>query len=273
MENTLRNLQITEYKMLKDIASFCDANDIQYYIIDGTLLGAIRHGGFIPWDDDIDIGMDLRNYKKFLKLSKNKLSDKYFVQNISSDPQIWHPWTQIRMNNTTSMDPRFKKSEVHSGICMDIFLFNGISNNKLYEKIQRKLSAIQRRLLKKYYYIDGDIENKNSKIVTVMPEHLRRTIIIIIDRVINIDIRKTHYCYSTFFVDVGKQYKYESKWFLDLQKIKFEDDEFFAPKEAEKYLKTRYGNWKELPPESERTGHGDIIIDLNRNYTFYQSDE
>ena len=82
---TLREIQLFELQMLKDVVKVCDDNNITYIISSGTLLGAVRYGGFIPWDDDIDIDMPLPDYKKFLKIAQRELGEKYFVQNYKTD--------------------------------------------------------------------------------------------------------------------------------------------------------------------------------------------
>lgn len=270
MENSLQALQKVELEMLKDIASFCDEKRIQYFIIAGTLLGAVRDGGFIPWDDDIDIGMDLKNYKKFLKYSKKFLPEKYHIQHFSTEPRCSNPWIKVRINGTTSMERDLVSYDIHQGVCMDVFLFNGISDRKIKRFIQKRLSRYQHKLLKKYYSIAKQGQHKPKTKTDYIPEFLRRALISLFDRIINIDYNKTKFCYNTFFSDVGSSYKYESNWFKNPKQLEFEGKYYFAPREYEKYLTARYGDWKTPPPVKERTGHGNIIIDLYNDYTKYQ---
>ncbi len=272
---SMKDLQEVELTMLKDIADFCDKNNIRYFINSGTLLGAVRHGGFIPWDDDIDIGMDLPNYKKFLKLSKKNFPKEYFVQNFRTDTKHCYPWTKIRMNNTTWMDPRLTNVEMHSGISIDVFLFNGIPQNKFRMKLQDSVARIQRVLLKKYYYLDSDIKSRHSNtIYYIIPEFIRRFLLRILENIINVDCNKTEYCYNSYFSGMtGPKTIFESSMFAKLEKIKFEDEYFYAPKDCIKYLEIGFGDWETLPPEEERIGHGDLIIDLEKDYTEYFGDK
>lgn len=269
-KDVLRKLQMTEYEMLKDVAAFCDKNNIKYFLIAGTLLGAVRHGGFIPWDDDIDIGMDLKNYKKFLKLAPKGLPKKYFVQHFTTDPKVSIPWIKVRINGTTSMERDLTNYDIHYGICMDIFLFNGIAENDFRKKLQKKYSKRQRELLRKHLYIARNVANYSPKYVRKIPEFARRLYIKLYDYIINIDLSNVSKCYDTFFDDIGETYTYDSKWFQRYESIKFEDGFFEAPQGAEDFLTRRYNNWKELPPIKERTNHGDIIIDFENNFTLYQ---
>ena len=272
MDNdVLRKLQMTEYEMLKDVAAFCDANDIKYFLIAGTLLGAVRHGGFIPWDDDIDIGMDLKNYKKFLKLAPKGLPDKYFVQHFTTDSKVSIPWIKVRINGTTSMEPDLTNFDIHFGICMDVFLINGISENRFRKKLQIKYSKRQREMLRKHLYIARKHEEYSPKYVRNLPESIRIMKVKLYELIINCNLSKTKYCYTTFFEDVGEKYCFESDWFKTLKRVCFENEQFFVPRKAEKYLKARYGNWRTPPAETDRTGHGDIIIDFENNYTMYQN--
>ena len=112
MAYDLKKLQLVELQILKDVAEFCDKNDIVYFLDSGTLLGAIRHQGFIPWDDDIDIIMDVENHKKFCKLAPTGLPKCYFVQNMDTDKKTCISWTKVRKNGTTCMERKLTAYDV-----------------------------------------------------------------------------------------------------------------------------------------------------------------
>ena len=121
--NDLLKLQRKELEILKEVDRICKKYDIQWIMAGGSVLGAVRHGGFIPWDDDIDIYMLDTEYERFEKACKTELDqNKYFLQTIETDKNCPVPWAKIRMNNTCSMDEKYKDIKLHWGICIDIFL-------------------------------------------------------------------------------------------------------------------------------------------------------
>ena len=273
---SLRDIQLYEYNVLKDITSFCDLQGIKYYIIDGTLLGAVRHGGFIPWDDDIDIGMDLKNYKKFCKIAPKKLDKKYFVQNFYSEPKFHCAWTKIRVNGTSSMEKALTNFDIHFGISMDIFLINGLSNNGFRRMVQKKSTKSLNELLLKYYFLEGEVEFNNKRrefYYNKLPEFIRRLLIRFFFKMIIMDTDKCEFCYEVFDRRLSESVKLKTDWFKDLDKIKFEQDYFTAPKKYMEYLETVYGDWRTLPPENERVAHGDIYFDLENDYSVYYGEK
>ncbi len=157
-QTELRDLQLYLLSALKDITKACDENGIDYMIAEGTALGAVRHKGFIPWDDDIDLYMSLKNYKKFLKIGQKVLGDRFFVQNYHTEKQFFEMWTQIRCKGTTSMPVYLKELEINWGICIDIFPIVGTSQNE----IERKSSSVHWSLIECYYQL----------IIIESPEHL-----------------------------------------------------------------------------------------------------
>ena len=274
--HNLREIQIFELNMLKDIANICEENDIRYFISSGTLLGAVRHGGFIPWDDDIDIIMPLSDYKKFIKIGQKLLNDaygdKYFVQNYKSEKNYCEMWTQIRVNNTTSMPVKLKKQDIHWGMCMDVFPLVGYSsNNKVFEK-QKKALAFNRMLLNDLHLraVNTPLTLK-QKLISIIPRGIRREICKINEHNFMLDPEKHEYSVIVWW---NLPIRYPSGLFSERIKIKFEDGEFYTVKDYDKYLTCVYGDYMTPPNEEDRGGHdltlGTIIMDLENDYTTYK---
>lgn len=141
----LRKIQMCQLQILKDLAKVCDDNNIDYMLACGSLIGAVRHGGFIPWDDDIDVYMTLDNYRKFSIIGQKCLGDKYFVQNWRTEKGYGCFWTQVRMNGTTSMPLHDKDWDIHFGIHIDIFPIIGIQDDQQKNKSKRNTLRFAQR--------------------------------------------------------------------------------------------------------------------------------
>lgn len=121
-EKVMIELRKVEVEILKEIHKICTENDLQYYLCGGTLLGAVRHKGFIPWDDDIDIVMPRDDYNKFITLCLNgKLDKQYILQNTDTEPEYHLPFTKIRKKHTFFDEEGVRKLKIHKGIFVDIF--------------------------------------------------------------------------------------------------------------------------------------------------------
>ena len=134
-----KKLQSKIFEMLKDIDKLCKENDIEYYLISGSALGAVRHKGFIPWDDDLDIGMTDENYFKFLKICEEKLDkDKYFVQTPKTEKNYYLSFAKIRDITTTLVEENNVDIDITYGVYIDVFPFVGVPNNKMNRNILKR---------------------------------------------------------------------------------------------------------------------------------------
>ena len=124
VSENLRPCQLKQLDILKELASICDKYEIEYWLDGGTLLGAVRHGGFIPWDDDIDIGMPLKGLKKFIEIAPNELSKNLFLQTPETDPSNKEPIIKIRDLNSLYIEAGDTFSAPYQkGLYVDIFPF------------------------------------------------------------------------------------------------------------------------------------------------------
>ena len=270
--NTLREIQLFQLQMLKDVAKVCDENNIDYMLSSGTLLGAVRHGGFIPWDDDIDICMTLQNYNKFLKIGQEKLGDRYFVQNYKTEKNYNEFWTQIRANNTTSMPIKCKDMDIHWGICIDIFPLVGVSKDIVKAEKQRKALSLCRMLISdKYLKAIGEKITLKMKIIYLFPRKFRRWLCTINEKRFMLDMEKEENCAFVWY-DFFEKYPVEI--FKEYTNIYFEDAMFKTMSKKDEYLTIAYGDYMIPPPIDKQGGHsdklGDIIMDINKDYREYK---
>ena len=135
----LRKVQLTELKILEKIDEICKKNNINYFLIGGTLLGAVRHKGFIPWDDDIDVGMLREDYEKFINvcLKNGALGKDYYLHCNESDNDYFIPFIKVKKNNTTFAEKNIENINTHKGIFLDIFPYDNVPKpHSFCEKLQ-----------------------------------------------------------------------------------------------------------------------------------------
>lgn len=138
----IEQIQAVEIEMLKEIDRICVANDIKYFLAGGTLLGAVRSGGVIPWDDDLDIGMLREDYEKFREACKTQLSDKYSYSCPFNDSGSHYTTEKIRLESTYFSTRYSSKNTFSDGIFIDILIYDKTSNIKIFQKLQTLILAI-----------------------------------------------------------------------------------------------------------------------------------
>lgn len=269
-----RELQLLELEIAKEIKRVCDKNNIEYFIIGGTLLGAVRHKGFIPWDDDMDIGMTTENYNKFIKIAPEALDSRFFLQNNETDPFCYYMYSKVIMKGTHFYEKVTEHINMCNGIFVDIFAYDLACTSKLHMK---KLSILGRISLLKHGYNFNAI---TKKIYVKLLNNIMKNLPVnvgVIDKKLNkyvksISIEKANK--YTYYVERDGQFKgkfvYDKSYFNQFLELQFEDTTFKAPANYHEYLCTTYGNYMELPSEEEREkGHFVSKIELDDKYESY----
>lgn len=270
-DKKLNELKKVELEILKEFDRVCRENDIKYSIGYGTLLGAIRHKGFIPWDDDIDVMMTLEEYLKFEKIAPSKLNNEFYFQSRNINPQNYVYWNRIGLKNTTSIDMEFRKVKADWGICIDIFPIIPVSDNEKTRKKELKLLRLYSLLSLKYYH-KATWKKANIK------EKIKKTIHIMVPNFLNIIISKKIIKYFTKYNNIktkkcleysefSKVGYYERRWFDDYELIEFEGCKFYAIKNWDEFLTVQYGEY--MKPPKDKSKHSDnpnVYIDFNKSY-------
>lgn len=265
--------QKNELIILKEIKRICEKYNIQYTLASGTLLGAIRHNGFIPWDDDIDIEMPYNHYKKFLKVCKTDLSDRFFLQTFETDPNYFNSFAKIRMNNTTFISWDGAKHHIHQGFWVDVFPLVRVPKNKLAKKIKVNMIKFG-ELLQMQDYCKGrydDFKNESGTLVDkiIKLEKIPISIRVKLHKILYVlALRspKKNKEVNMLWISFGDRNK---NFWTELDMHVFEDDVFKIPKHYDEYLTNLYGDYLKLPPESERKTHGALFVDENKSSDYY----
>lgn len=238
----LRNNQKELLNMLLDLDAICKEHNIEWWLSSGTLLGAARHEGFIPWDDDVDIVMTRREVKRLEKVLHKLNSEKYIYQTIKSDIEYTNVFGKFRKrNDTVAIYGGRYKYLTYKGKFIDIF-----SIEKTSYLASRAAKIIYRNLQHLSIYIETKwLRHLTTRVIQI----LCLGIIIPIIRLIGKINPKGEYHYtlgigwpkSTFF----------AKDIFPLSKAKFEGHEFPVPKDMDAYLRGVYGDWRKLPSEEQ----------------------
>lgn len=264
----LREYQFFLLDKMKEIHSFCNKYSIKYYIIAGSLLGAIRHKGFIPWDDDIDIAMMREDYDKFLKLAPQYLdSNIFFIQNAESDIEFWYPLTRICIKNTFLDFP----CEAHLRSCknayIDVFPLDNVpEDGQLQIKQEKRIKKLIGLAHKKCY----SILPQNPPIQVFLKRFVATSLSLYSLRSIESKIQREMSKYrninTTCVCSMASHYSYKKqtmpKEYYGIPVLyQFENTEFYGPAKAHDYLLHLYGsNYMEVPEKKDRRVSTDVYV-------------
>lgn len=253
--STLRKAQLRMLEMLIFIDDVCKKNDIEYWIDYGTLLGAARHGGFIPWDDDTDICMTTDNLKKFRKVMQTNPSEQFVLQNHDTDPGYFRFWDVVRDVNSEYIhipDAPPEHYLKYKGLQVDIFPF------------EERISYIYHRFCGKFYNAFISYPLFERKPYKLLKPFVRFNYGIL--KYILVPIGKVFGWFSQnngeFMMSYGNQFvdKKRKTSVFPLGSISFEGYEFSCPKDVDATLTANYGDWRLVPDESHIKTHNARIV-------------
>lgn len=253
-QQNLRACQLKQLAILEEIDKICKRHKIEYWLDGGTLLGAVRHGGFIPWDDDIDIGMSLEDEKRFKEIAPKELPDWLYLQTPESDPGSKEPITKIRDCNSLYIEQGDDFCQPYvKGIFVDIFPFVD------YPDIPRSWIKTLTKGISKSYSI---LNHRHTYSLRSFAEFFyfggKYCLCSALWKVVCLFGKKTRYSDVPFLN--GRGISFDKKAVKPLGTIKFEGKEFPAPCNPDSYLTDLYGDYMKIPPVEKREFHSIFIL-------------
>ena len=270
-EELVERIHAVGADLLEKFASACDALGLRYSLSSGTLLGAVRHGGFIPWDDDIDVAMPRADYEIFLEKGQAYLPEGYFLQHYTNQKYTQDHYIKIRNSNTAwilKSDVRGKGQNL--GFSMDVFPIDRLADETARKKAQKKakLYMLLTRDYVPHMTYGSAVKNLRSLLTLPVSRILGRRKL----HAKHDALEKAYSCGEfTAADDLNKERLMPYSIFEEYDTILFEGKPYRCVKEKEAYLTAMYGaNYMQLPPPEARVMHLADIIDTEESYLKYE---
>lgn len=261
----LRKVQLTQLEIAKEIKRVCEENDIRYFLADGSFLGAVRHKGFIPWDDDMDFGMMRSDYEKFCRIAPKKLKPEYCLQTWYTDPNYALPFGKVMKRGTIYLESKKSRRLRENGFYVDIFPFDYVPEDaEERAAMAKKLLQIYRvKLMKSGYkpWMENDKIIWKKRIgylyyqvqaIFASQEELARAY----DSLASAVLSGGMVCEQSA---LSRPDYYDGSIFKEFADYAFEDATFRGVKDYHGYLNALYGDYMQLPPEDQRENRHQIV--------------
>lgn len=268
-EGVLERLQSVELEMLKAIDDICRRHDICYFVDGGTTLGAVRHEGFIPWDDDIDIGMPMADYERFLRLAPQELPEGMSLHVMENTPGYYCMWAKVFMDGTLLLEDDARDAGCKEGIFVDVFPY--INMNKDKGKGERQLRSTQLWCKAGYLYFirrPTVLERMKYRKLAAIGWTLTRQLVRIFFDPKRLRARFTRACKV---VNPGeywgnpcaiRPFPYHASTLFPVSEVDFEGMKVYAPHNCDAYLSELYGDYMTIPAPEDRHVHTPTVLDF-----------
>lgn len=268
----IKEIQSKILTIMVHVDQLCRKHGITYYMMGGTAIGAVRHKGFIPWDDDLDIFMTPDNYEKFKTVFARENDGPFTLQEWRLGCSLLE-YAKVRMNGTTFIEPNFRHdSQMHHGVYIDIMILHKCPKRTMVKKILFLLSryVTAQALLERNWKPKTSMQSFVLTLVRLLPKHfLSGFCYRLIYRYDKRPPEDYEFCY--FLTKASfKRSIFPKEMFAEAVDVPFETTKLLAPTDIHGYLKIRFGDYLKLPSESERQAarHADIV-DMERDYKEY----
>lgn len=266
----LEKIQMHELDILEEIKRVCEENNISWFTVGGTTLGAIRHEGFIPWDNDIDLGMLREDYDKFMEIAGKQLKKGYVLQHFSTDKNTPTYFAKVRKDGTKFAQYSNKSLKIHHGVFVDIMPYDSVPEDVIQRRKYNKKVKLWHELYKaKMMWVASKplFTSKRTFFNTCTRFILHTLLLPCPKKVIFSKMEKTIRKYngtdtnmiSSRGIPVFECFKAD---IFPPREHKFENTSVMVPKDSHRVLTIQYGDYMKLPPEEKRVSHLPYILEL-----------
>ena len=270
----IAQLKRIELEMLIELKKVCDLLHVRLFLLDGTLLGAVRHKGFIPWDDDIDVGLLREDYNTLMKQGATLFPSHLFLQTFWTDPEYSLNFAKLRNSNTTYLESSAKKLNINHGVFIDIFPIDYYPDSAFQKRIFEYKRSFYSFVIEDAFYYENapqySLKRRIAKKIakTVYPSRKQA----LKKREALLSSIKKSSLIGSISLSSGEKSVVPAEVFMEYCELEFEGHYFGAPLQYDRYLTKVYGNYMELPPVNERIGHHYLeMFDPQRSYLEYKS--
>ncbi|MFC5401741.1 LicD family protein [Cohnella soli] len=249
----LRRMQLIQIELLAEFDALCRKHELRYVIASGTLLGAARHGSFIPWDDDIDVEMLRSDYDKFCKIDKQEFGENTFFQTNKTDKH--YPWLygKLRRSGTQAVRLGQEHLKMQSGVFIDIFPRDGVPEHTLLRSARSVVAAMSRKML--YARVacrtsETFIGRLGWSIVRMIPKQIPFGIAKLLSVVF--DEKRCNRVGCIGYHGKAEANGFRKNWFTEMVLLPFEGEQYYAPADWDGYLRYVYGDNYMMPPPPNR---------------------
>ena len=262
-KSILDHLHENMLEIYQEVAAICDRHDLKYFVVGGTLLGAVVHKGYIPWDDDFDIAMPRDDYDQFINLYAKELSNRFYLHHTVTDNNYWIPFAKVRINNTVFLEEKRKNVDSHAGIYMDIFPFDYSSDcNRMMAKLKWRIMT----WINNYIYTKVTGINKTSRSGRILNQFFSLFSIKKLSLFRDNLMRSFDKGERKYYVDLAGGRRLDNSYFaidtiLPLGEMNFGDVSVKVPVDPNRYLVQLYTErYKIIPPKEQQITHEPVCI-------------
>lgn len=276
MKHQLKAIQQAELNILKEFIRICEKHGLRYYLVEGSMLGAVRHEGMIPWDDDIDVALFREDYERFLQVAQQELPHPYQCRNFALTEGYMDYITQL-VDTTTLIESPYRREVEVKPLWVDIFVIDGMPEKGLAAKLH-KFKLLYRKLLLMWSDLDHFVVQRANrplyeKILIRVGDLCHTSAVLSTEkqlRKMDAAMRRCSPKDTGMTVNFMSEYKWRTVfpagYYGEGRMVHFEDFTARIPNQAEKILTAIYGDYMQLPPEDKRYKHSMTVVKMGETH-------